>query len=112
MTKMSLPVPTILSHLKMEMHLLGDDAWKWWKCKKNYWYFFLLLKSIYHSIIGNIFGLQSSGKLPKNEGPQNVKETTSEVKKPDGGKYSWFSLFEKYHHLVYNFQVSMLEACY
>ncbi|XP_038907111.1 nuclear export mediator factor Nemf [Benincasa hispida] len=29
--------------------------------------------------------LASSGKLPKNEGAQNVKETTSEVKKPDGG---------------------------
>lgn len=44
---------------------------------------FLLL--IYYSITDNIFGLQSSGKSPKNEGGQNVKEITSEVKKPDGG---------------------------
>ncbi|CAK9328903.1 unnamed protein product [Citrullus colocynthis] len=29
--------------------------------------------------------LASSGKVSKNEGAQNVKETTSEVKKPDGG---------------------------
>lgn len=53
-------------------------------------------------IIGNIFGLKSSGKVPKNEGAQNVKETTSEMKKPDGGKYSWFPLFEKGDRLVYN----------
>ena len=55
--------------------------------------YFKLLNVDLHSIIDNIFGLQSSGKLPKNEGPQNVKETASEVKKRDGGKYSWFSLF-------------------
>lgn len=66
--------------------------------------------NVYESIIDNVFGLQSSGKLPKNEEPQNVKETTSEVKKPDGGKYSWFPLSEKGDHLVYHCQVSMLEA--